>query len=415
MRTWVVAIVAAVVVMVAGCGQRQDSFPCTDDASCGVGGKCEPGFNLCSFSNDAKCGPGGRSFGDLGGANSGQCVGSTPLPDGGMADAPPDARLFCYGNSPFTICLAAAPTQPLMTSDLPTIDTTNSTRCIATVTGGSNYCVIAATTINVDNELRATGTKPLVLLASDMITMGARVDVGSHRGATPEAGAGAPTSCAGGTPPANGGGGAGGSMIGLGGTGGNGNNGAGAGGTPAPGAGLPGNIAALRGGCPGQDGQGGNKGIGGNGGGTVLLIAVNKILLAGGGVNAAGEGGTAATDNSSGGGGGGAGGMIVFDAPMIMGTGLILASGGGGGEGAGTNTPGNSGLDPSTIAAAAGGAGRTANGGDGGDGSINAVGAPGLPGMAGTAGGGGGGGGAGLVKAPAGVNLGGQVSPPATP
>src|SRR5882672_5462103 len=89
----VVAIVA--VLLVTGCGQRQDAFPCTDDASCGVGGKCEPGFNLCSFANPG-C-PGGRSFGDLGGPNSGRCVDSTPLPDGGMPDAPPDAPIFCYG------------------------------------------------------------------------------------------------------------------------------------------------------------------------------------------------------------------------------------------------------------------------------------------------------------------------------
>src|SRR5262249_17338591 len=105
MATRLAAIVAA--VGVASCGTPQEAFACTDEAWCGAGGKCEPGFNLCSFANSS-C-PSGRAFGDLGGANSGQCVGSTPPPDGSMPDAPPDAPLYCYGTGLVRVCFDAPP------------------------------------------------------------------------------------------------------------------------------------------------------------------------------------------------------------------------------------------------------------------------------------------------------------------
>jgi hypothetical protein len=60
-----------------------------------------------------------------------------------------------------------------------------------------------------------------VLVASDSITItsGGTIDIGSHRGQTPEMGAG-PATCAAGTPPNARGGGAGGSFAGIGGVGG---------------------------------------------------------------------------------------------------------------------------------------------------------------------------------------------------
>lgn len=386
--------------MASGCKYGPDSFACVDDASCGAGGKCEPAFNLCSFPDEAKCGPGGRSFGDLGGANSGQCVG-------------------CYGTAPISICFATPPTGARTYSG--TIDTTNSPMCATNVvSGGSGFCVLAAGTIMVDARLRATGAKPLVLLATDSITTGATIDVGSHRGATPETGAGAdPAACTtmAGTAPTNGGGGSGGSFAGQGGAG---AVSAKAGST----GGMPGAAATsitLRGGCPGQDGEGTSKGTGGHGGGAVLLIATRSITL-GGDILAGGEGGDAGSMNTSGGGGGGAGGMIWFDAPTVANTGnnLILASGGAGGEGSGNNTAGLPGADATTVIAAIGGSGGANNGGDGGNGSSGAAASTGASGSAGTApmglpgAGGAGGGGAGLVKARTGVNLGTRISPAMT-
>jgi len=422
MGKWFAAV--AVVVLTTGCNFGASAFHCDTEHTCGASGTCEAN-GLCSFPDDG-CGPGGQRYGGLSGDLSGTCVpGNQPPADAGIDTplvppvdtlVPPVDALVCYGTGIVKVCFASAPTQSLTITNPTTIDTMNSSMCATTVSGGSNYCVLAATTITINAKLRATGAKPLVLIASDTITTGAQIDVGSHRGATPEIGAGAePITCAAGTNPTNGGGGAGGSFTGLGGAGGNGSG-------AITGGGVPGIVAAaiteLRGGCAGQDGQagGGNdKGIHGHGGGAVFLIAGTKIDI-GGGINAAGEGGTAGQKNTAGAGGGGSGGMIGFDAPVITITSLILANGGGGGEGSGTaNTPGAPGNDPTTINPAAGGAGNSANGGDGGDGSAGAAAGPGVAGNPGTGGGGGGGGGAGLVKAPLTATLGNQVSPAATP
>jgi len=404
--------VAVVVVLGAGCNYGAGEFTCGPDKPCGGSGICEPGFNLCSFPDEAKCGSGGRSFGDLAGDKSGKCV-SGEQPDDAGIDAPGQT---CFGTGLLNICLQTAPTGSLTSALLTTINTDTSPKC-APVRSGGNYCVLAATTINLDEKLRATGTRPLVLIAIDSITTTAVIDVGSHRGPPEEAGAGAdPAACAPGTAPTTvtttSGGGAGGSFTGLGGSGGGGAAGSGgAGGTPGA---VADPITELRGGCAGQAGEGPAKATAGHGGGAVFLIAGNKIDVQGG-INAAGAGGAAGVTGAAGGGGGGAGGMIGFDAPMITVSGLILANGGGGGEGSGQTTPGAAGADPNAINAATGGNGATGNGGDGGNGSPATTAGAGGAGANGASGGGGGGGGAGLIKAPATATLGTQVSPPATP
>jgi len=398
----------------SGCSYGAGAFRCSADNQCGAGGACEPD-NLCSAPS-ATCAS-GRAYSDLSGDRSGQCIGTAAVvvdagevPDAPIAiDAPiVDAATACFGTGLVKLCLAA-PTAAIVVSAPTTIDTDDPATCAAVLSGGDGLCVIAATEIRIDAKLRATGTKPLVLLASMTITTTAQLDVGSHRGATPELGAGAdPAGCATGTAPGSNGGGAGGSFTGPGGRGG------------SPNAGMPGAIVdpitALRGGCAGQDGDGGTRGQRGHGGGAVFLIAGSQID-ARGGINAAGEGGSGGTDNRAGGGGAGAGGLIGFDAPTIMLAGLILANGGGGGEGAGQSTPGNPGADPSSTAAAAGGRAGTSNGGDGGSGSSgNAAGAGNAANSGGSqGGGGGGGGGAGAVRVPAGASTtDAQISPTPT-
>ncbi|HEX2687974.1 MAG TPA: hypothetical protein VHN14_15205 [Kofleriaceae bacterium] len=335
---------------------------------------------------------------------------SLTLPSDGQA---------CFGTGIVNVCLAVTPTQALTISDVTTIDTSDFTICAATVSGGSNYCVVAATSITVNATLRAKGTKPLVLIASDSITVNQLIDVGSHRTTSEFIGAGAdPAVCVAGTAAVTRGGGAGGSFTGTGGTG-----GASAGGGPG---GQPENatttITELRGGCPGQNGDGGGKGAGGHGGGAVYLIASNRIDITGPGINAAGEGGAPGmpiANISSGAGGGGSGGMIGFDTPTLTCTGLILANGGGGGEGSGEIAAGSPGTDPSTTSPATGGTGNPI-GGDGGAGSSGAAGGAGANGKNGTlnqganGGGGGGGGGAGLIKGPV-DSLGNNVSPDPIP
>jgi hypothetical protein len=335
-------------------------------------------------------------------------------------ELPSDAQV-CFGTGLLKICLATAPNQPLVISNPTTIDTANSAMCAVAVSGGTNYCVLAGTSITINATLRATGAKPLVLIASDSVTASQLIDVGSHR-TTPEfigAGADPAAACAAGTLPGTRAGGAGGSFTGKGGNGGGAAGGGGGAGGQAANAATT--IAELRGGCAGQDGDGGGKGTGGHGGGAVYLIAGTKIDISGPGINAAGEGGAPGAPNagaSSGAGGGGAGGMIGFDAPTITCTSLILANGGGGGEGSGTLSTGTAGADPSITNPATGGSGGSGIGGDGGNGSSGAAAGAGSSGKAGTsamgADGGGGGGGAGLIKGPA-TPLGNNVSPDAVP
>jgi hypothetical protein len=287
------------------------------------------------------------------------------------------------------------------------------------VVGGGDYCVIAATDIVINLLFRATGSRPLVLIASGSITTKSNIDVGSHRGATPEVGAGADApACYDGILPQGSitsGGGAGGSFAGLGGGGGMSSVGATGGSASATAA----NITELRGGCRGQDGAGVLTALGGHSGGAVALIAGDQITLRAG-IIATGEGGAGGVGQvSGGGGGGGSGGMIVLDAPSITSNSKILASGGGGGEGsdAGDGAPGG---DANSTSPAVGGDGN-GNGGGGGSGSDQVIAAPGMPGNPGTSGtsssggGGGGGGGAGLIRAPGNANLGPNVSPPVTP
>lgn len=316
----------------------------------------------------------------------------------------------CYGAALLRICLAAPPMSPLTVATETVLDTNTSFLCEPR-TSHNNLCVVAATTIAVNAPLRATGSRPLVLIATETIFLDSLLDVGSHRGDQAEAGAGAdPTVCfdAGAVPPGSGGGGAGGSFGSLGGAGGDGQ---GAGGQP----GLLAGAAELRGGCPGQPGQGASGGgHEGHGGGAVLLIAGTEIS-AGGGINAAGESGDGATTTMAGGGGGGAGGMIAFDAPRVDIGNLVLATGGGGGEGSGESDMGNRGADPSSVVSAAGGSRGTPEGGDGGDGAASLPARGGSPGVvlgAARAGGGGGGGGNGIVIGPSNTEIGSDVAPP---
>jgi hypothetical protein len=281
------------------------------------------------------------------------------------------------------------------------------------------FCVVAGTTITVQSEgptVRATGSKPLVLVASNSITVMSPLDVSSHHttnpAANPETGAGADfTGCpAPATNPANGGGGAGGSFNGVGGSGAAAARANSAGG--APGVAIA-TVTALRGGCPGQDGEGApaDLGKGGHGGGAVLLIAGNSINVMAE-INASGEGGRTGNRNTSGGGGAGAGGMIVLDAHTVTNSALLLANGGGGGEGSGRTALARMARTrrqpPRRLAA------PRLDGGAGSAGIAAGAGGSGLPGavvMNLFGGGGAGGGGAGIILVPTGVTLGGTLSP----
>lgn len=329
-------------------------------------------------------------------------IGSDDAAAGSGGNGPADGNV-CFGSFLRT-CLASTPTMPFTVSAASNVDT-DSPLCASTVSGATNYCVIAATNITIAATLRATGKKPLVLIATDSIVTTGMIDVTAGAGSNPGA-------CTVGTRPAGGGGYAGGSFVGLGGAGGFGSDG-GAAGMPAA---SVTDVTELRGGCSGQ-----NDGSGvlayGVGGGAVFLIAGNRIDIRGG-INASGQGGGAGQGLFTGGYGGGAGGMIGFEAPIITCNSLLLAAGGGGGGGSSGPFEGHNGSTPDSITPAAGGGG--VSGGQGGSGSTPSRGSPGMAGSPGLAGnppgaGGGGGGGAGLIKAPATANLGTMVSPLPTP
>lgn len=85
---------------------RSTTFTCATSTDCGTDGVCEPN-NFCSFA-DATCAM-GRRYGTLSGPVAGQCVGDTPMTDGGGSDTgsgsdgppPVDAPVSCQNNAAY--------------------------------------------------------------------------------------------------------------------------------------------------------------------------------------------------------------------------------------------------------------------------------------------------------------------------
>ena len=326
-------------------------------------------------------------------------------------DATPDG---CHGTGPVVVCPDAPITgQTQITISAPTtLDTGTSTMCqpyhLADGSADTRYCVVGAKSVIVTSGGRwaITGSRPLVVIATNTMTIDGTIDVASHRGGLAGAGSNAPE-CVAGTAPMVTEGGPGGSFGGAGGAGGGTDAGA-----PVPAAPPTGALTSLRGGCGGRPGSGANAGGPGRGGGALAVLAENLVLS--GTINVSGASGFGA-GLSSGGGGGGSGGMILLDAPsIVVGTaGQIFANGGGGGEGGGGSNGGNDGTDstaPLTIGQ--GGGGNAGAGGNGGNGAAGTSAAG--SGQNGSDSGGGGGGGAGVIRVIPTQTLGGAVSPAPT-
>jgi len=413
---WRVLVVPVFAMSIAACSPfGGGAFACSDNSQCGATGVCSAGF--CAFA-DPSCSSGER-YGGASGPMSNQCVGgSTPTMDSGAPDSEVplgvDAKQFldapgpfCYGVGLAMACFAAAPTGTVALTSA--IDTDASPMCSTTVMGNPPWCVIAGAEINVSGTVVATGGKPLVLVAVDKIDVSGTLSAASTRTGGEVIGASADfATCDHGTAPKNNdsGGGAGGSFGGAGGNGGDGptaNTHGVAGGTQVP--------AALRGGCPGQDGDG-TGGKAGHGGGALALIADGSITVEGA-INASGEAGAGgASGNPNGGGGGGAGGLITLDSPTVTASGQVFTNGGGGAEGGSKNPndQGADGNDPTVLGAAA--SDNHANAGNGGAGGFGTTPAGNGAALAGNAGGGGGGG-VGVIKVYRATAIsGGQVSPP---
>ena len=393
------------------------AFHCANDTQClqsGTSGVCES-TGYCAFP-DTTCSPPER-YGESSGPFSGSCVSTGGQDDAKVfADARPfmDAHVdappgqVCYGNGlNVTVCFMTPPTGTIMLGT--TINTdAGSPECSANpinTTVTQDWCVIAAANITANN-VAVFGRRPLVLIATGMLSINGTLDAASHRynngnqvgaGSIPT---GDTTSCNVGTKPGTSGGGAGGSFASQGGDGGNATGGSAGGTVGAP---------ILRGGCYGQDGKTSTFGVKGLGGGAVYLFAGSQVSVSGA-VNASGGAGTAGLLNSAGAGGGGSGGMIVFDAPVILNVGDVFANGGGGGEGAATTAiAGVDGREPTSVNPSGTAGGGTLEGGNGGTGAAQGTNAG--NGGTGTGGGGGGGGGVGVIKVYGGGTLTGNVSP----
>jgi hypothetical protein len=317
-------------------------------------------------------------------------------------DAPPDDGPLPPDVPPGTVCLGSgvmevcfpdgAPTDVITLGD---IDTDN--QCPRNeLHDGQDVCIIAAQAISLNARARFSGSRPLVIVATQMIQIGTGgiLDLSSARGSHLGAG-NQPGQCSTSTSGFSiEDGAAGGSFASRGGVGGRGF-GAGLGGAPGDAVAPP---FHFRGGCQGAQGPNGDGG--GPGAGAVYLIAGTiiidgKIIATGGG----GAGG----GFSLGGSGGGSGGYIGIDATTVtIGVnGLLVASGGGGGGGGCAAAGGDDGKNANEVMVAAeGGVGGEPLGNDGGPGSFRKTdnGGKGLDAQTQDCAGGGGGGGVGTIQ-----------------
>ena len=343
---------------------------------------------------------------------------TTTPSDGGTDDAPPDAPnpgQVCLGNHAVKVCVDPQTTD----LQLPTTIDTN-VACTFTQPQSSppSICVIAARSITQPNQkqTRVTGPRPLLLVATETISIGGVIDVSSHRNDTNGAGANTGNCGQAGNGAAaigslGGGGGAGGSLGGIGGTG-----GSALGGNPGGTSTASAVPTILRGGCKGGKGgqlNGSTAGLPGSGGGAVYLLAGTRIDLLGNSVlNASGAAG-AGSDARCGGSGGGSGGMIGLEAPIVQiaNDARLYAIGGGGSAGGSTNTVGAAGAQATDATATATTPG-TNGAGNGGAGQPMAGSAGGNSTTLGAAGGGAGGGGGVIWMYP--PQSGGLIAPPAS-
>jgi len=277
--------------------------------------------------------------------------------------------------------------------------------------GGPELAILEVVSLTVTGTLRVRGTRALVIIAHNAITIPGVIDGSAARDMPGPAGY-APM-----TGPGRGGNGAnansyndsGGGGGGFGGVGGAGQSVSTAvGGTSGAAYGTP-QLARLEGGSGGGDMSTGCTGREpGAGGGAIQLYALGAITIPGA-IRVNGGGGAGGYHSCNGlatsGTGGGAGGAIYVQGASVTGNGLLLAQGGGGGGASNfnTSTPGADGADgAATISAATGGAGGGAATGevnDGGAGGYRGAAPSSLPALSGMAYGnaGGGGGAAGRV------------------
>jgi len=346
-----------------------------------------------------------------------QGVGSADAANGSAADAPDGAMAPSFMPShvdPGYYHPAASPLSGVIGIDTDSLELDLGSGLAPPPTGtafaddGNGHAVLSVGAWTVDQDVRVTGTRSLVVVAAGAVAIAHTIDASAHNEV---AGPGAATSgrgndgssAAGSDDVDNGGGG-----------GGFGGAGAAGGGATTDGAGGSAGGAygsgesVLQGGSAG--GNGGtaagcavsdtSRSQGGGGGGALQISSAMSISIIGGAIDVGGGGGRGGCTNSTinsnntatAGGGGGAGGELFLESPTITTNGVLAANGGGGGGGAiaGGNSGGDGGNGAIAASAAKGGPAADSSEGSGGAGGYAST-APGV-GTAGTNGGGGGGG-----------------------
>lgn len=393
-------MVAVAVAALSACFRpTYDEPACGPNAACPAGLRCDRD-NICRGELASDAAPDGDLVdGDDGDATSEvDAAGS----DGSATDAPPGVEDIVHvraideviGTGDLTIATAVTITTSGTPASNLTLPTGVSLAVVPQDGGGSDLVVLRVRTLSISGpgSLRATGTRPLVILA-ETATIGGWVDVAAS-GATPGAGAAVSGGGVGGNGTHEGnfadGGGGGASFGGDGADGGDASCNTGCGPSQTAQGGARGDrygtapLTTLEGGSPGGRSYFptastscpmGNPGAGG---GAIQIYARTAITIAAGSGIAAGGGGGAGGDrcdtpfNWLAGHGGGSGGAIYLQAPIIQSAGLLLANGGGGGGGAGQDGDGGNGDNAGrTTATARGGTGSGAYGAEGGDGATD--------------------------------------------
>ncbi len=268
---------------------------------------------------------------------------------------------------------------------------------------GGEVAILRVRTLKLNNNrtLSVQGTRPLVVLADEIVLDGV-LDAGGHGATAGPAGFSAATGPGAGKPSVH--------VVG-----GYDDPGAGGGSFGTAGA-AGGKIGAADGGTAGDvyeltnqllgGSSGGAAGVcinrPGGGGGALLLYAKKRIRLVGSGaINVGGGGGeggveSGCTSGAGAGAGGGSGGTLWLQTPSLEGDGTLAANGGGGGGGSyvniGNGGNGGDGKASTTTAAAGGIKANSDEATAGGNGAVAGIAATAVPAItAGNAGGGGGG------------------------
>jgi len=148
-RSWLVALAFAPACF----------HPTFDHPACGPADACPDGQACNQMTGFCEARAGGIDAGD---AMPGDAMGSS------------DAQL-CFGGGLVKVCLSSPPNRAVSYATDTLLDTTGSANCTQTIAqaDGPELCVIAGTTVTIGVTLTVIGSRALVLVATDSLTVSA--------------------------------------------------------------------------------------------------------------------------------------------------------------------------------------------------------------------------------------------------